>query len=124
MKIINALKSRGHYPSGVITGNLLFTSGQSSVNPDTHKLEAKNAYEEAWVCLNRIDAILTKAGIDRTHVVQAKVFMTDMAMWDDFNKAFAEYFGSHTPARAVYTEPATHHGGHMEVEVIAEMVKE
>lgn len=105
-----------HYQSG-----LVFVSGQSSVDPFTHQVTQEGIGAEMKVSLTRIENILKNAGIDRTHIVMCKVYITDMKGWDEANAAYAEFFGEHKPARAIYETARTHHGGHIEIEAVAEL---
>ena len=114
--------SSGHYAPAVITkSGLVFVSGQSSVDPFTHQVTQEGIGAEMKVSLTRIVNILKNAGIDRTHIVMCKVYITDMKGWDEANAAYAEFFGEHKPARAIYETARTHHGGHIEIEAVAEL---
>ena len=68
-----------------------------------------------------IEHILQEAGADRSHIVMCRVFITDMSKWDEANAAYAEFFGEHKPARAIYEVRRTHHMAQIEVEAIAEV---
>ena len=81
--------------------------------------------EDKLEILREADAIfreeIKNAGLDRNHVVMCKVYITDMKGWDEANAAYAEFFGNHKPARAIYETARTHHGGHIEIEAVAEL---
>ena len=114
--------SSGHYSSAIISKcGLVFVSGQSSVDPNTHKVPEGGLGAEMTLSLTRVENILKMAGIDRNHIISASVFITDMGQWDAVNAAWAEFFGSHKPARAIYEVSRTHHGGHIEVQAVAEV---
>ena len=53
------------------------------------------------VSLTRIENILKNVGMDRTHIVMCKVYITDTKRWDEANAAYAEFVGEHKPARAI-----------------------
>ena len=57
--------------------------------------------EQTRDCLSRIDALLAKAGSDRTMILQAIVWLADMADYDDMNAVWDEWVpAGHAPARA------------------------
>ena len=73
------------------------------------------------MCLTRISHILESAGIDKPHVVMCRIYLKDMSFWKEVNRVYGEFFGDHTPARAVYDVSQIHHGVNIEMEVVAEM---
>lgn len=57
--------------------------------------------EQTRDCLSRIDALLAKAGSDRTMILMAIVWLADMADYDDMNAVWDEWVpAGHAPARA------------------------
>ena len=113
--------SSGHYSAGIISNGMVYLSGQSSVDPFTHQVPEGGIKAEMHMSLNRIENILKNAGIDRTHIVMCRVYITDMAKWDEANEAYAEFFGDHKPARAIYEVRRTHHMAQLEIEAVAEL---
>ena len=65
------------------------------------------------------DAILTAAGCDRTRVVKATVFLTDLSLFAALNETYARFFGDHRPARAVVEVSALPRGARIEMEAVA-----
>lgn len=122
MEIVKAPHpSSGHYSAAIISHGMIYVSGQSSVDPFTHKVPEGGLGAEMEMSLNRIEHILKEAGVDRTHIVMCRVYLTDMAGWDEANAAYAKWFGNHKPARAIYEVRRTHHLAHLEIETIAEV---
>ena len=88
----------GPYSPGVVTGNLVFVSGQAGRNPATGLLpEGVEAQTEQ--ALRNIEAILQAAGSGLSHVVRCGVFLVDMAEFPSMNGVYARVFGGHRPAR-------------------------
>lgn len=110
----------GHFSPAVISNGMIYVSGQSSQDPVTHTVPEGMAAEMA-MSLNRIEGILKDAGVDRTHIVFCRVYITDISKWDEANAAFAKFFGTHKPARAIYETSRTHHKASVEIEAIAEL---
>lgn len=122
MEIVKAPHpASGHYSAAMISNGMVYVSGQSSVDPFTHTVPEGGIAEEMKMSLNRIENILKNAGIDRNHIVMCRVYITDMAKWDEANAAYAEFFGEHKPARAIYEVRRTHHMAQLELEVVAEL---
>lgn len=46
---------------------------------------------------------------------------TDVSLWDEANSAYAEFFGTHKPARVMVPTTALHHAALVKIEAIAEM---
>lgn len=113
--------SSGHYSAAVVSNGTVYVSGQTSADPFTGKVTEEGIAAEMRVCLDRVEHILKSIGIDRKHVVMCRIFVSDMAMWKEANAAYAEFFGEHCPARAVYESPHIHHGAHVEMEAVAEI---
>lgn len=47
------------------------------------------------------------------------MYITDGALWPEFNRIYAEVFGDHKPARAVVPVPSLNYGMKLEVEAVA-----
>jgi reactive intermediate/imine deaminase len=114
-------ENRGHYTPGIISNGMLYISGQLSVDPDTRQVATGDMEEHARLALRNVDRVLREAGVSRDDVVQCRVYVTDIDLWDQVNRAFAEFFGAHKPARVVVPVPRLHFGCLVEVEAIAEV---
>jgi 2-iminobutanoate/2-iminopropanoate deaminase len=114
-----APKAIGPYSQAVAAGELLFVSGQIPLDPATGQLVAGEFETEVDRVLANVDAILVVAGCDRTRVVKATLFVTDMALFGVLNERYARYFGDHRPARAVVGVSALPRGVRVEMEAVA-----
>ena len=122
MEIVKAPHpSSGHYSAAVISNGMVYVSGQSSVDPFIHTVPERGIGAEMEMSLKRIENILKNVEIDRNHIVICKVYITDMAKWDEANAEYAKFFGDHKPARAIYEVRRTHHMAQLEIEAIAEL---
>jgi 2-iminobutanoate/2-iminopropanoate deaminase len=63
--------------------------------------------------------VVETAGGALTDIGKVNVYVTDMALWPEFNRIYAEVFGAHRPARAVVPVPALNYGMKLEVEAVA-----
>lgn len=116
----NAPKAIGPYSQAMKVGNLLFTSGQIPVNPETNELEPNEIKAQAErVCLN-LKAVLDEAGTDFSKVIKTTCFLADMADFAPFNEVYEKYFVS-KPARSCVAVKTLPKNVLCEVELIAEI---
>jgi enamine deaminase RidA (YjgF/YER057c/UK114 family) len=76
---------------GVLAGNTLYTSGKSG--------SGATVQEQMRNSLESIRGILKLAGMGMEHVVDAHVYLKDIAQTDPMNAVFKEYFPNNPPAR-------------------------
>jgi 2-iminobutanoate/2-iminopropanoate deaminase len=110
----------GPYSQGIITGNLLFASGQIAINPASGAIEAEGIVEQTEQVMKNIGAILAEAGTDYTKVVKTTCFLADMNDFATFNEIYARYF-TEKPARSCVAVKTLPKNVLCEVEVIAEL---
>ena len=79
---------------------------------------------QAKMALANVERILLAAGLSRENVVQCRVYVPDVAYWDEVNEVYAEFFGAHKPARVVVPSRDLHGGALVEIEALAEMKAE
>lgn len=110
----------GPYTQAIVVGNLIFTSGQIPLNPETGMLEGKTIAEQTHRVCQNLEAVLSAAGGSLKSVVKTVCFLDDMADFAAFNEVYAQYF-TDKPARSCVAVKALPKGALIEVEVIAEM---
>ena len=110
----------GPYSQGIITGNLLFASGQIAINPANGAIEAQGIVEQTEQVMKNIGAILEAAGTDYSKVVKTTCFLADMNDFGTFNEIYAKYF-TEKPARSCVAVKTLPKNVLCEVEVIAEV---
>lgn len=110
----------GPYSQGIITGNLLFSSGQIAINPANGEIEAKGIVEQTEQVMKNIGAILAEAGTDYGKVVKTTCFLADMNDFATFNEVYGKYF-TEKPARSCVAVKTLPKNVLCEVEVIAEV---
>ena len=99
-------------------GNLVFTSGQLGLIPETGVLP-EGIEAQTHQALKNLGAVLEAAGLDYKDVVRTMVFLDNM---DDFavvNQIYAEYFKDEAPARSCVEAARLPKGGLIEIEAIA-----
>jgi len=106
---------RGHYTPALRAGDFVYVSGQGPIDPVTDKLAPGEVEFQTRLTLSNIKSILEAAGVTITDVVKCSVFLRDIADFSKMNRAYAEFFGEHKPART--TVEAKFHPPEMLVEI-------
>ncbi len=123
MRVISTEKAPaaiGPYSQGIITGGLLFASGQIPINPETGNVEAKTIEEQTEQVCKNIGELLKAAGSDYSKVVKTTCFLSDINDFAAFNAVYANYFVS-KPARSCVAVKDIPKGVLCEIEIIAEV---
>ena len=108
----------GPYSQAIMAGNLLFTSGQLGLNPETGALP-ETIEEQTKQSLQNVQAILEEAGLQKTDVIKTVVFLKNMSDFAAVNEIYAGFFGEHKPARSCVEVAQLPKGGLVEIEVVA-----
>ena len=90
----------GPYSQAIQIGQLLFTSGQVPIDPETGAIVEGGIQEQARQSLNNIKAILNAAGTNMGAVVKTTVFLQDMNDFAAMNEVYAQFFQEPYPARS------------------------
>lgn len=114
----NAPAAIGPYSQAITAGNLLFTSGQLGLNPETGVLP-EGIEEQTKQSLKNVQAILEEAGFQKTDVIKTVVFLKNMSDFFAVNEIYAGFFGDHKPARSCVEVAQLPKGGLVEIEVVA-----
>ncbi|MCL2071716.1 MAG: RidA family protein [Oscillospiraceae bacterium] len=109
----------GPYSQGIVTGGLLFCSGQIPLSPDTGEIIGVDVRGQTEQIMKNIKAVLNAAGCEFSDVVKTTCFLTNMGDFAAFNEIYAKYFTSNKPARSCIAAAALPRGVLAEVEVIA-----
>lgn len=109
----------GPYSQAVKTGNLLFTSGQIAINPETGDVVEGGIAEQTEQIMKNLGAVLAEAGLSYENAVKTTCFLADIADFATFNEIYGKYFTG-KPARSCVAAKALPKGVLAEVEVIAE----
>ena len=109
----------GPYSQAVCVGNLIFTSGQIPLNPETGVLEGENITEQTHRVCQNLQAVLEAAGGSLKSVVKTVCFLANITDFAAFNEVYAQYF-TEKPARSCVAVKDLPKGALVEVEVVAE----
>ena len=110
----------GPYSQAMTVGNLVFTSGQIGINPESGNIEASDVVGQTEQVMKNLGEVLAAAGASFDNTVKTTCFLADIADFAAFNEVYGKYFTS-KPARSCVAVKALPKGALVEVEVIAEL---
>ncbi len=90
----------GPYSQAVKHGNLLFTSGQIPLDPQSGEIVGDDIASQTRQVLDNLSAVLEAGGAGLGHVVKTTCFLNDMSDFAEFNKVYQRYFDVAPPARS------------------------
>lgn len=102
----------GPYSASVAAGGFVFVSGKIGERGGTFEHEVETA-------IDSVEAELDDNGLGLGDVVEARVFLTDIERYAEFNAIYARRFPAPYPARACVAVAALPGGARVEVQVVA-----
>jgi 2-iminobutanoate/2-iminopropanoate deaminase len=110
----------GPYSQGiVVSGTLLYTSGQVPLVPGTKALIEGGISEQTRQALDNLKAIIEAAGSSLDRVVKTTVYLADMGDFAAMNAIYSTYFPAHPPARTTIQVAALPLNSLVEIEAVA-----
>lgn len=114
----NAPKAIGPYSQAVKAGNMLYTSGQIALDPESGMLQGATIKEQTEQVMKNLSAVLCAAGSCFDNVIKTTCFLADIADFAAFNEVYGNYITC-APARSCVAVKDLPKGALVEVEVIA-----
>ena len=108
----------GPYSQGMIVGDLVFTSGQIPLNPESGELVTEISKATVQVMAN-ISAVLEAAGSSLEKVIKTTIFLQDLNDFEKVNEIYGDYFKDNLPARSCVQVAKLPKGATIEIEAIA-----
>ncbi|MBR2466427.1 MAG: RidA family protein [Clostridia bacterium] len=110
----------GPYSQAIKVGDLVFTSGQIPIDPESGNIEAKDITAQTEQVMKNLGAVLAAAGSSFEKAVKTTCFLADIKDFAAFNEVYGKYF-TQKPARSCVAVKDLPKGALVEVEVIAEL---
>jgi len=126
MKVIQtnmAPAAIGPYSQAVVSGNLVFTSGQiplSAEDAQSGQVTGSSITEQTEQVIKNLEAVLKAAGSSFAKVVKTTCFLADMGDFAAFNEVYAKYFTG-KPARSTVAVKQLPKSVLVEIEAVAEI---
>lgn len=116
----HAPASIGPYSQAIVTGNTVYTAGQTPIDPATGKLIEGTIEEQTHRVLQNIKSVLEASGSSLDKVVKSTVFLSAMSDFAAMNAVYAQYFNTDAPpARSTVQVAGLPLGAKVEIETIA-----
>jgi 2-iminobutanoate/2-iminopropanoate deaminase len=109
----------GPYNQAVLSGNMLFISGQICIDPATGTLKNQDIQQETHQVMHNLRSILAAAEMSFSNVVKTSIFITDMNRFSEINEVYGKYFDSDFPARETVQVSALPKFVNVEISMIA-----
>ncbi len=109
----------GIFTPAIITGDLVFTSGQIGIDSKTGQL-AEGGFEGQFnQVFKNLTAVLEASGSSVDHMVKATVFLADMNDYDAMNNLYRKQFKGDPPARTTVQVARLPRDARIEIEAVA-----
>src|SRR6478609_5287708 len=89
------------YSRAVKVGNHIEVSGTVAADENGHVVGRDDAYQQTIFVLQKIEKALKEAGSSLNDVVRTRMFVTDIARFDEYGKAHGEFFSSIKPCTSM-----------------------
>lgn len=109
----------GPYSHAVDSGEYIFLSGQTPIDPATGELAKGDITVQTRQSFSNLFHVLEEAGLTPEDVQKVNVYLTDMNHFEAMNAVYAEQFHEPYPARSTVGVTALVGGAMIEIEMIA-----
>jgi len=96
----------------------LYLSGQLPRDIET-KLIPPTIEAQTNLVLKNVETILKEAGSNKNNVLQVRVYISNIELWNKVNDGYSRFFENHKPVRCIIPTRELHFGCLIELEVTA-----
>ncbi len=89
------------YARAVQAGDVVYVSGTTGTDPSGKVLSPGDVYAQTTQAIRNIENALKRLGLGLEHVVQTRIYLTQIDRWQEVAKAHAEFFGQIHPATSL-----------------------
>ena len=109
----------GIFTPAIITGDLVFTSGQIGIDPKTGQFPEGGIEAQTQQVFRNLAAVLEASGSSIDHIVKATVFLADMNDYNLMNDLYRKQFKGDPPARTTVQVARLPRDARIEIEAVA-----
>lgn len=117
-KAVKTGAPNGIFSPAIVTGDLVFTSGQIGIDPKTGQM-AEGMEAQLEQVFRNLTVVLEASGSSIDHVVKATVFLADMNDYNKMNELYKAKFKGDPPARSTVQVARLPRDARIEIEVVA-----
>jgi 2-iminobutanoate/2-iminopropanoate deaminase len=117
----DAPRAVGPYSQAVRSGDHVFLSGQTPLDPASGALVDADVAGQTQRCFDNLEAVLAAAGLMFDDVVKVNVYLTAMGDFAEMNEVYARQFTEPFPARTTVAVAALPLGAQIEIELVARL---
>lgn len=111
-------KSNGHYSQCIAQNGILYLSGQLPIDQVTRNIP-ETIEAQTDLALKNVEVILREAGSSKNMILQVRVYISNIDLWDKVNERYSVFFENHKPVRCIIPTRELHFGCLIEIEVTA-----
>ncbi|HEU0253792.1 MAG TPA: Rid family detoxifying hydrolase [Pyrinomonadaceae bacterium] len=109
----------GIFTPAIITGDLVFTSGQIGLDPKTGQFPEGGIEAQTLQVFRNLTTVLEASGSSVDHIVKATVFLADMNDYNVMNELYKKQFKGDPPARTTVQVARLPRDARIEIEAVA-----
>ncbi len=109
----------GPYSHAVWSGDQLYCSGQTPIDPATGQLVTGDVGVQTHRVFDNLQAVVEDAGLAMDDVIKCNVYLTDMANFAAMNQVYQTRFSAPYPARTTVAVAGLPLNAQVEIELIA-----
>ena len=114
-------EDKAGYSRAVKVGNMVFVGGTTTTNDKGEVEGVGDAYLQTKIILQKIEAVLKRAGARMSDVVRVRFYVTDISRGQEYLKAYSEWFKEIRPVITMAEVKALARPDHL-VEIEADAV--
>ena len=96
----NAPSAIGTYSQAVVHNNVLYTSGQIPIDPQTDEMLGEDFNKQTHQVFRNLQSIAIAANTSLQNTLKLNIFLQDLENFASLNEIMAQYFEEPYPARA------------------------
>ena len=89
------------YSRAVKIGNHIAVSGTTATDTNSNIVGINDYYAQTYYILQKIESALNQAGATMNHVIRTRIYVINIAHWQEVAKAHSEFFYEIKPATSM-----------------------